>query len=438
MEFIELILNLLEKVSVLVAAALVLLLLRPAEVWLGETGREASVRRRLFLMAVLGGVAVWGVFLGFEVGEMSFNVRSVGIIVAGYLGGRKVGVLVGAVAGAVYAIYLNDPTSPYVFAASVIDGGLAGLWSRKLGTGVISVLVGAIVVQAVHHVGLGAVMAAVDFQQAFAIASNLELHLAKVAANVIGVSVFMGLLSLVRELELARVEAQTSRDLVRSARLEALQYQVRPHFLFNLLNTLAYLIRTNPTKARELTLDLSEFLRYTLAHQEEETTLAKELEQIERYVELERARFGEGLDFELDAADDELLHEVVVPPLILQPLVENAIRHGSRSGEICVQLEVTRRDDCARVRVLDDGPGPEAVRRSQSEGTRRRGGVGLQNVRERLARFYRGRASLELFDRTDRSGACAQVEVPLDAGWRKPSGRGLREQAREKLKEVIS
>lgn len=433
MEFLELILNLLEKVSVLVAASLVLLLLRPAEVWLGETGSQASVRRRMFLMAVLGGLAIWGVFLGFEVGGMLFNLRAVGIILAGYLGGRKVGLTVGAIAGLVYAIVLNDPTSPYVFAASVIDGGLAGLWSRKVGTGVISVIVGAVVVQLVHHIGLGAVMAALDFDQAISIASNLQLHAAKIAANVIGVSVFMGLLSLVRELEFARKEAQTSRDLVRSAKLEALQYQVRPHFLFNLLNTLAYLIRTDAAKARELTLDLSEFLRYTLAQPDEQTTLGAELEQIERYVDLERARFGEGLQFELAAIDADELEQVAVPPLILQPLVENAIRHGARDGKVSVRVEVTRDEGVLVVRVLDDGPGPDGKKIFDG----RRAGVGLQNVQERLERFYRGEAELTLSARKDAPGACAEIRVPFEVATNTPPS-GLREQAREQLKKVIT
>jgi LytS/YehU family sensor histidine kinase len=268
------------------------------------------------------------------------------------------------------------------------------------------------------------------------VASNLELHAAKIAANVIGVAMFMGLLNLVRELELARKEAQTSRDLVRSARLEALQYQVRPHFLFNLLNTLAYLIRTQPTKARELTLDLAEFLRYTLAHESDRTTLAEEFEQIERYVELERARFGDGLVFRIDPPPDDLAHQVIVPPLILQPLVENAIRHGSRDGQVDVCVDVDRVGDHLRVRVLDDGPGPdESVLGS---GLRRRtadGGVGLTNVQERLERFYREGTELTL-KRRDEGGACVEFEIPVSMS--SPHPHTLREQAREQLRKVIT
>lgn len=435
MEFVELIINLLEKVSVLLAAALVLLLLRPAEVWLGEAGQRASVRRRAFLVAVLSGLAIWGVFLGFEIGGMRFNVRMVGVIVAGYLGGAGVGVIVGAAAGVVDALGLPANVAVYAFGASLINGLLAGLWSRRLGTSLLSVVVGAAVIQAVHHVGIGAIMAVVDFDRALTIASNLGLHIAKIAVNVIGVTVFMGLLNLVRELEWARKEARASRDLARSARLEALQYQVRPHFLFNLLNTLAYLIRTDPGRARGLTLDLADFLRYTLAHESDRTTLAEEFEQIERYVELERARFGDGLSFVIEPPAGDLAHEVLVPPLLLQPLVENAIRHGSREGGVAVRVEGERCGEQLHIRVKDDGPGPgegatSAVRR------RDEGGVGLTNVRERLHRFYGEGARLQLRARDDGEGACVEIVLPLS----EPSkgAKTLRAQAREKLKKVVS
>lgn len=432
MEAVLLVVHLLEKVSVLVAAALVLILLRPAEVWLGETGAKASVRRRLFLVALLGAVAIWGTFLGFDIDGMQFNIRMVGVIVAGYLGGIWVGLAVGAIAGVFYAHEVPPDLTIYVFAASVLDGIFAGLWSKKFGTRPAAVLLGAIGVQAIHHIGVGAMMAAINFEMATLHASKLTLHAAKVTANAVGVLLFMGLLNLVRELEQARREAQNSRDVARSARLEALQYQLKPHFLFNLLNTLGYLIRTNPDKARELTLDLSEFLRYTLARENDETTLADEIEQIERYVDLERARFGDGLLFEITTPPDDLTRQLLVPPLILQPLVENAIRHGSRHGRVHVQLEVLQTPTNICIRILDDGPGPNATPNLPTDKTTRRssskrranhlspantsqktGGVGLQNVRERLERFYLGHAKLDIHSRENSAGTCAEFSVPL-------------------------
>lgn len=426
MEAIELVVRLLEKVSVMVAAVLVLVLIRPAGVWLGETGSQASIRRRLFLVVVLGGLAVWGSFLGFEVGGLGFNVRMVGIIVAGFLGGVWVGLLVGTAAGVVYALSVGQ-IAVWVLMASIVVGMLAGVWSRWFGTRFPAVVIGTIAIQALYHLTVGAVMAAVDFQMAISLASNFALHAAKITANVIGVILFMGLLNLVRELERARDVALASKDEARSARLEALQYQVRPHFLFNLLNTLAYLIRTNPTRARELTLELAEFLRYTLSRHDEETNLREELQQIRRYVDLERARFGDGLVFEVGELSDDLAARVIVPPLILQPLVENAIRHGARDGEVTVRVEVERRDEGVDIRVLDDGPGP-------SDRPRREGGVGLQNVRERLERFYHGSAELVL-RRREEGGACAEFHVPLD--FRAHRG-GLAQEARRRLEEVIA
>lgn len=428
MEALELVLRLLEKVSVLVAAVLVLVLLRPAGVWLGEAGSQASVRRRLFLVTLLGGLAIWGTFLGFSVGGMRFNVRMVGIVVAGYLGGTWVGVLAGLAAGIIYALNVGQPMALYVLAASVCVGLLAGLWGRIFGTRFLSLVAGAVVIQVLYHGFVGGVMAAVDLQLATTQASNLTLHAAKITANAVGITLFMGVLEMVRELERAREVARESRDQLRTARLEALQYQVRPHFLFNLLNTLRYLIRTDPAKARELTLDLAEFLRYTLSRQENETTLREELVQIRRYVELERARFGDGLSFEVAPVPGDLEDTLLVPPLILQPLVENAIRHGAREGKVRVEVAISVEDDHVHVRVADDGPGPSLKADGASQG------VGLQNVRERLARYYHDDVELVLRGRESGPGACAEFMIPAPGG---PRAKGLAETAREKLRRVI-
>lgn len=430
MEAIELAIRLLEKVSVMIATVLVLVLLRPAGVWLGETGSQASVRRRLFLTAVLGGLAIWGSFLGFSIGDLEFNVRMVGIIVAGYLGGVGVGVLVGTVAGVVYAAFAGT-IAAWVLAASIFVGAAAGLWSRRFGTRISSVVVGTIVIQAVYHIAFGGFLAVVDFEMAVTLGSNLALHAAKITANVVGVILFMALLNLVAELERARDIAAASHDEARAAKLEALQYQVRPHFLFNLLNTLAYLIRTDPPKARELTVELAEFLRYTLSRQDDETSLLEELEQIARYVELERARFGDGLTFHAEV-DETVAAHLVVPPLILQPLVENAIRHGAVDGRVDVRIELSHDDRDATILVLDDGPG---LRKDEGK-ERREGGVGLDNVRERLERFYHGTATLDLTARPS-GGACARVRIPRDPERRHDRQQSLARQARRRLRVIL-
>lgn len=412
----------------LVAVVLVLVLIKPAHVWLHETGREASVRRRLFLALLMGAVAVWGVFLGMSVGGQRFNVRMLGIVVAGFLGGRKVGAFVGLLAGAVYAWHLDGPRFGYALAASIMVGLLSGWWSRRFGTGLVSVAVGATVVQLAYHAALGGVMVFVSPELAFEETSNMPLHIAKIAANGVGVTVFMGLLRLMDELDRLREEAAENQQLARDAKLEALQYQVQPHFLFNLLNTLAYLIRTDPVRARELTLDLSDFLRYTLANDRPVTTLADELKQIERYVELERARFGDGLVFKI-TGDDSGAH-TSVPPLILQPLVENAIRHGSVDGKVEVEVTAKNTPEGLLVQVLDNGPGP----RPPADDGRR--GIGLQNVRDRLHRFYHVPVELDLRPRPE-GGTEAWFVIPNDSGKKRPLD-DLKEQARARLRKVVA
>ncbi len=429
MEALFLVIRLLEKASVLVAVVLVLVLIKPAHVWLHETGRQASVRRRLFLAMLMGAMAVWGVFLGMSVGGQRFNVRMLGIVVAGFLGGRKVGAFVGLVAGAVYAWNLKGPSFGYALAASVLVGLLSGWWSRRFGTGMLAVALGAVVVQVVYHALIGGVMVFFDPQLAIAETSNWPLHVAKIAANAMGVTVFMGLLSLMDELDRLREEAHDNKELARDAKLEALQYQVQPHFLFNLLNTLSYLIRTDPVKARELTLDLSDFLRYTLSNDRNVTTLRDELKQIERYVELERARFGDGLKFCTNVLGDVEMGQIAVPPLILQPLVENAIRHGTVDGKVSVVVEVKVVENGHLVRVIDDGPGPNGEKNESD-----RIGIGLQNVRDRLERFFHVPVSLELKEGPE-GGAVAEFVVPTEG--RRESKVGLKAQARKQLRKVV-
>ncbi len=428
---LALIVSMMEKVSVLVAVALVLVLLRPAQSWLEDAGATVSLRRKIVLVTVFTPLAIWGLWLGFEVGGTRFNTRAIGIIVAGYLGGARVGALVGFAAGLANAAMEPLQLAPLLIGASVINGLIAGLWVRRYGTGLVSLTVGAIVAQLGHHISLGGLYLLVSPEQALATASNIGLHAAKITANAIGVVLFMGLLNLTRELERARTDASISRTQVRDARLETLQYQLRPHFLFNLLNTLAYLIRTDPARARALTLDLADFLRYTLSRGDEQTSLEDELEQITRYLELERARFGEELHV-VRQIDARLASEVHVPPLLLQPLVENAIQHAARDGKLTITLRAWRDDhDTLYLQVLDDGPGPPSP--APAARTRGGGGVGLQNVRERLDRFYQGRASLSLIARPDAEpGACAQILITP------PRPRHhLADAAREQLRKAV-
>jgi two-component system, LytTR family, sensor kinase len=183
------------------------------------------------------------------------------------------------------------------------------------------------------------------------------------------------------QLELAAVEEQEER--LARAELRALRAQISPHFVYNALAAVAGYIHSRPEEARELLTDFAEFTRYAFRRERPYVTLADELHYVEKYLNLERARFGDRLRVRLEVAPEIL--PAVVPVLSLQPLVENAIRHGIEGAAGGVTIEILGQDlgADALVSVRDDGAGmsPEAARAALAG---RGGGVGLNNVHRRL------------------------------------------------------
>ncbi|MFB4308455.1 sensor histidine kinase [Actinomadura sp. GTD37] len=196
------------------------------------------------------------------------------------------------------------------------------------------------------------------------------------------------------QLELA--ELDHSRALLMEAEMRALRAQISPHFIYNSLTTIASFVRSDPERARELLLEFAGFTRYSFRRHGDFTTLAEELRSIDRYLLLQRARFGEELRVTLRIAPEVL--PVAVPFLCLQPLVENAVRHGlqdrSEPGLITIVAEDAG-SDCV-ISVEDDGIGmdPEEVRRLLAGERRTPGGgtdeagIGLANVDDRLRQVY--------------------------------------------------
>jgi signal transduction histidine kinase len=209
-----------------------------------------------------------------------------------------------------------------------------------------------------------------------------------------------------------REEQVRAADLGRrltEARLEALTAQLHPHFLFNTLNAAVALVRTgdNPKAAKVLT-QLGDILRHLLqTAPSQEVTLRDELAFLERYLEIELIRFSHRLTVKVQVPDELL--DAAVPNLILQPLVENAIRHGlashDRSGS--VELEATASGGMLRLQVRDDGPGLPA-----DWSLDRSAGVGLGNVRSRIAHLYGNPAGLDVRGRAG-GGVEATITIPL-------------------------
>lgn len=185
------------------------------------------------------------------------------------------------------------------------------------------------------------------------------------------------------QLELAEVDRR--RSGLAEAELRALRAQISPHFIYNALTTIAAFVRTDPDRARELLLEFADFTRYSFRRSGEYTALADELQAIEQYLTLERARFGERLRVTLRIAPDCLT--VMVPYLSLQPVVENAVRHGlepkSGPGEIVVEALSDGAD--VRISVEDNGVGEDPGRiQAALDGVAQADSIGLSNVDMRL------------------------------------------------------
>jgi LytS/YehU family sensor histidine kinase len=219
-----------------------------------------------------------------------------------------------------------------------------------------------------------------------------------------------GMLSLQLELAQAHREAQ----IAETAKLSALRAQINPHFLFNTLNTISMRARTDPEEARRLLVRLSDFLRYAMKNTAQIAPFGEEFFFVRTYLFLEKARFEDRLDVRYDIEPQCL--SIGVPVLTIQPLVENAVKHGiaSKPGGGTVELKA-RLEPVARtfrVIVRDDGVGIEDDRINSLLTPVRSEISALANIHERLTRLYGGRASLDLESEAGK-GTTVTVSLPL-------------------------
>lgn len=171
-----------------------------------------------------------------------------------------------------------------------------------------------------------------------------------------------------------------------TAELKALRAQIEPHFLFNALNTIASFCRTNPQKARELIIDLSNYFRQTLKRQEDFVSLKDELEFVQSYLSIEKARFGERLKFIVDISKDMM--NIKVPTFTLQPIIENSIKHGilpkPEGGSVYLRVE----EHQGKILICIEDTGVGMSEEKLKEVTNKWPGIGLKNVNERLKLLY--------------------------------------------------
>lgn len=211
-----------------------------------------------------------------------------------------------------------------------------------------------------------------------------------------------------------KLEEQTR--LLLEARLDALQRQINPHFLFNTLNSITSLVRSRPELAREMIVKLANILRILLKDREAFVPFAEELAFTDDYLDIEVVRFGEKLRVVKEIAPETL--GVVVPSMLLQPLLENSIKHGLEprldGGTVTLRSRITG-EGMLRVEVEDDGVGMEPGRRTPGEFARPGTGIGMRNVRERMQVLYGDAAEVEIESRPGR-GTRVKLTMPVIEG----------------------
>jgi hypothetical protein len=202
-------------------------------------------------------------------------------------------------------------------------------------------------------------------------------------------------------------EEERLRAMATEAELKALKAQINPHFLFNTLNTIAALIHSDPAQAETTVERLAGMFRYVLSGSERRSVpLREELAFVEDYLKIEQVRFGNRLRFARQIAPDLL--EVPIPGLILQPLVENAVRHGQSSdGSVDLVLRVELDGDHVAITIADRGPGM-----SPSQANNQVSGHGLRNVNERLQKTYGKAYGLRITANTP-TGTQVSLRIPL-------------------------
>ena len=213
-------------------------------------------------------------------------------------------------------------------------------------------------------------------------------------------------------------ELDRQAELTARAEIKALQAQINPHFLFNTLNTIASFTRTNPEKARNLLREFSVFYRSTLENSQSMVTLEAEIEQTQRYLRIEKARFGDDRIVESVRIENGC-GDILVPGFIVQPIVENAVRHAmTDEGPLHIDIQVATDGNDVLVAVADDGLGmdDEVAQRllegsSQESSRSSKGtGVALRNVAERIELFYGLGSGVEVMSRPG-EGTCVTLRL---------------------------
>ncbi len=205
-----------------------------------------------------------------------------------------------------------------------------------------------------------------------------------------------------------RERALQAAALAREAELQMLRYQLNPHFLFNSLNSASALIREDPARAERMLGELSEFLRYSLTQSKVAAVpLGEELAAVRNYLDIEKIRFEDKLDVRFNTTP--AAEQFQVPGFILHPLVENAVKHGMQSGALPLVIEINAQAQNGSLHLAVINSGRLLVQPRTGAPSSNGAGIGLHNVRQRLAQAFPGRHRFDLFERDER--VHAELEI---------------------------
>jgi two-component system LytT family sensor kinase len=382
---------------------------------------------RLIFAASIGVPLTAGVAARLLLNYNAADLTLAGAFLTGLLAGPYAGAMVGAMVGIPAVIAGEWIALPFAVGCGFAGGGLReicpaeAIWHfsplfftdlhRKMWRLVSRFQIDWVVVLLAAPIGLEILRQALGYRfgadRLFSLApadNALWLHALVILATVLCVAIPIKIWNS------ARIEhrLQEQEKLLMAARVEALASQINPHFLFNTLSSISSLIRSRPETARMLIVKLSGLLRRLLRSQEHFVTLREELEAIDEYLDIEAVRFGPKLRIEKDL--DPACLDMVVPSMLLQPLVENSIKHGlsPKVGHGCITIRTSRHNGHAIIDVIDDGVGVAA---GHADHVKSGSGIGLRNVNERLKVIYGANYQLKL-DSVAGQGTCARVVLP--------------------------
>jgi len=361
------------------------------------TLREQAVslsRGKQFWLFQTGGWSIWVILL---------VIRDLTFVPAEYLLGRGVIYIISALVGIALTTFLR--------------GLYRSVWDNGIAVRILTVLMGSLGV-ALCWQPVNNYMDYVSFGEFLPFEDFLVEDLFRGSLSTAYPTILMwsGLYFFIKYYQLFQLEKEKSlrsEALAQEAQLRMLRYQLNPHFLFNTLNAISTLVLDKSTdQANQMLTKLSKFLRYSLDHSPlDRVTFAHELETSKLYLDIEKVRFGDRMQLEISVED--AAQQALVPSMLLQPLIENSIKHGLSKLEAGGKITITAQVDQDRLilTVADNGPGiPQALLNDQESGFT---GVGLMNVRNRLKEMY-GRNQSFTFTNRQPAGCQATVVLPYE------------------------